>query len=165
MAFANRTVGSAMKAGGTGLDDNAINQRDRGLNCVGCHTPIRRTGLSPTDPSYGVAFGVGSGNLSFKWVPLFSDQLLHHMPVISGERETTDGLPRDVVVIARSASPKPFHKWDDDHENRNDNNQGDNDEGNGKSIFDTLDLPRNLADDTFSNAKATAEVRNSARHP
>jgi hypothetical protein len=81
------------------------------------------------------------------------------MPVISGERETTDGLPRDVVVIARSASPKPFRKWDDDDEDHDDNNQGNNDEGNGnsKGIFDTLDLPRSLADDSFSNQKATAE--------
>jgi len=66
VAFANRTVGGAMAAGGDGRDDNAINQNDRGLNCVGCHTPIRRTGLSPTDPSNGVSFGVGSANLSFK---------------------------------------------------------------------------------------------------
>jgi hypothetical protein len=156
VAFANRTVGGAMTAGGDGRDDNAINQMDRGLNCVGCHTPIRRTGLSPTDPSYGVSFGVGSANLSFKWAPLFSDQLLHHMPVISGERETTDGLPRDIVVMARSTSSKPFHKWDDDEEGRDDD-QGHHDGDNGKGIFDTLDLPRNLADDTFSNAKATAE--------
>jgi hypothetical protein len=146
VAFANRTVGGAMKAGGDGLDDNAINQTDRGLNCVGCHTPIRRTGLSPTDPSYGVNFGVGSANLSFKWAPLFSDQLLHHMPVINGERETKDGLPRDIVVVARSTSPKPFHKWDDDDEDRDDH-YGNDDHGNG--IFDTLDLPRNLADDSF----------------
>ena len=156
VAFANRTVGGAMAAGGDGRDDNAINQNDRGLNCVGCHTPIRRTGLSPTDPSNGVSFGVGSANLSFKWAPLFSDQLLHHMPVISGERETTDGLPRDVVVTARSTLARPPHKWDDDAEDRDDD-RGDNDHGNGKGVFDTLDLPRNLADDSFSNAKATAE--------
>ena len=152
VAFANRTVGGAMTAGGDGRDDNAINQADRKLNCVGCHTPIRRTGQSPTSLT---ASGVGSANLSFKWAPLFSDQLLHHMPVISGERATTNGLPRDVVVIARSTSTKPAHKPD------NDDDQGNDDEGNGKgnnkSIFDTLDLPRNLADDTFSNAKATAE--------
>src|SRR5689334_4807577 len=151
VAFANRTVGGAMTAGGDGRDDNAINQKDRGLNCVGCHTPIRRTGLSPTDPSNGVSFGVGSANLSYKWAPILSDQLLHHMPVISGERETTDGLPRDIVVMARSTSSKPFHKWDDDDEDRDDDH-GHHDGDNGKSIFDTLDLPRNLADDSFSNA-------------
>jgi hypothetical protein len=159
VAFANRTVGGAMKAGGDGRDDSAINQKDRGLNCVGCHTPIRKTGLSPTDPSYGVNFGVGSANLSYKWAPLFSDQLLHHMPVISGERETKDGLPRDIVVIARSTSSKPFHKWDDDDEDRDDHHGDDHhrDDDHGSGIFDTLDLPRNLADDSFSNAKATAE--------
>jgi hypothetical protein len=72
------------------------------------------------------------------------------MPVISGERETADGLPRDVVVIARS-TPTIAHNGDCD------NDQGNNDQGDGKRIFDTLDLPRNLADETFSNAKATAE--------
>jgi hypothetical protein len=142
VAFANRTVGGAMTAGGDGRDDNAIYETDRKLNCVGCHTPIRRTGLSPTDPSYGVSFGVGSANLSFKWAPIFSDQLIHRMPVISGERETTNGLPRDVVVISRLSL----------------NDTGKNISGQAKGrIFDTLDLPRNLADDTFSNAKATAE--------
>jgi hypothetical protein len=75
------------------------------------------------------------------------------MPVINEERETTNGLARDVVVIARSSSPQPVHKWDDDGEDRDDSNG----KGDGKSIFDTLDLRRNLADDTFSNAKATAE--------
>src|SRR5215469_17988134 len=116
-----------MTAGGDGRDDNAINQADRKLNCVGCHTPIRRTGQSPTSLT---ASGVGSANLSFKWAPLFSDQLLHHMPVISGERETTNGLPRDVVVIARSSSTKPARKFDDENQN---NDQGSDD--SGKVVF------------------------------
>src|SRR5689334_23501642 len=34
VAFANRTVGGTMVAGADGRDDNAINQKDRGLNCV-----------------------------------------------------------------------------------------------------------------------------------
>jgi hypothetical protein len=34
VAFANRTIGGAMTAGGDGRDDNAINQSDRKLNCV-----------------------------------------------------------------------------------------------------------------------------------
>jgi hypothetical protein len=148
--FAKRTISNKAIPATGGLQDNAI-AANRQLNCVGCHTPIRRTGLSPTDPSYGVSFGVGSANLSYKWAPLFSDQLLHHMPVISGERETTNGLPRDVVVIARSVSTKPAHKRDGEDE------ADDHGEGKGKGIFDTLDLPRNLADDTFSNQKATAE--------
>jgi hypothetical protein len=127
--FAKRTIGNRAIPATGGLADNAI-ASDRKLNCVGCHTPIRRTGLSPTSPLYGVSFGVGSANLSFKWAPIFSDQLLHHMPVISGERETTNGLPRDVVAISRMATGR---------------------------IFDTFDLPRNLADDSFSSQKATAE--------
>jgi hypothetical protein len=139
VAFANRTVGGAMTAGGDGRDDNAINQSDRQLNCVGCHTPIRKTGQSPTALTTS---GVGSANLSYKWAPIFSDQLLHNMPVIAAERETTNGLPRDVVVISRKSL----------------NDTGKDSPGEAKGrIFDTLDLPRNLADDSFSNAKATAE--------
>jgi hypothetical protein len=93
VAFAHRTIGGAMTAEGDGLDDNAINQTDRKLNCVGCHTPIQRTGQSPAD--------VGAQHLSHVWAPIFSDLLLHHMPVIDAERVTSNGLPRDVVVIPR----------------------------------------------------------------
>jgi hypothetical protein len=143
VAFAKRTIGGSMTAGGDGRDDNAINQVDRQLNCVGCHTPIRRTGQSPTALT---TTGVGKANLSYKWAPIFSDQLLHSMPVISGERETTNGLPRDVVVVTRWSFPQSAQRV------------GGDDPGNGsKIIFHTLDLPRNLADDTFSNLKAIAE--------
>jgi len=144
--FAKRTISDKAIAATGGLEDNAI-AADRKLNCVGCHIPIRKTGQSPAD--------VGAEHLTHVWAPIFSDQLLHHMPVISGERVTNNGLPRDVVAISRSTSAKPGRKSDDDDD------QGNNDEGNGKgknkSIFDTFDLPRNLADDTFSNAKASAE--------
>jgi hypothetical protein len=58
------------------------------------------------------------------------------MPVIDAERVTSNGLPRDVVVIPRLAM----------------NATAENEDG-----FDTFDLPRNLADDTFSNFKASAE--------
>jgi hypothetical protein len=151
VAFANRTigyrkVGGAMSAGQDGRDDNAINTSDRKLNCVGCHTPIRKTGQSPTALT---SSGVGSTNLSYKWAPIFSDLLLHHMPVVDAERETTTGLPRDVVVISRS-STKLSHKEDQDED------RDDEDPGRGK-VFDTFDLPRNLADDSFSNFKAIAE--------
>jgi hypothetical protein len=143
-AFAKRTIGGSMAAENS-LKDNAIAD-DRQLNCVGCHTPIRRTGQSPAALTTA---GVGAANLSYKWAPIFSDQLLHNMPVIAGERETTNGLPRDVVVVAR---------WDSPHLAQKDG--GDPGYGKvGKSIFDTLDLPRNLADDTFSNLKALAEGR------
>ena len=86
-------VGGAMMAGGDGRDDNAINQIDRKLNCVGCHIPIRKTGQSPAD--------VGAGHLTNVWAPISSDQLIHHMPVIDAERRTSNGLPREVVTIAR----------------------------------------------------------------
>jgi hypothetical protein len=52
-------------------DEHAINQADRQLNCVGCHTPIMRTGQSPA--------AVGGRHLSNKWFPIFSDLLLHDM--------------------------------------------------------------------------------------
>jgi hypothetical protein len=147
VAFAKRTISNKAIPATGGLEDNAIAD-DRGLNCVGCHTPIRRTGQSPTALT---ASGVGSYNLSYKWAPIFSDQLLHRMPVISAERETTDGLPRDIVVISRSSSTKGN---DDEDRGHDDFGKG---KGNDKGIFKTLDLPRNLSDDTFSNLKATAE--------
>ena len=138
--FAKRTISDKAIPATGGPEDNAIAE-DRQLNCVGCHTPIRKTGQSPTALT---SSGVGSASLSYKWAPIFSDLLLHNTPVIDAERETTNGLPRDVVVIPRLSS-----------------NEGEDDEhGDGKSkrrIVDTLDLPRNLADDTFTNAKASAE--------
>ena len=149
VAFAKRTISKkAIPATGT-LEDNAI-AADRELNCVGCHTPIRRTGLSPTALTTSA---VGSANLSYKWAPIFSDLLLHHTPVISAERQTTNGLPRDVVMITRSAFPKVSQVAD--RETRGDDDLG---HGNGnKYIFNTFDLPRNLADDTFENLKALAD--------
>src|SRR5262249_29141704 len=114
VAFAKRTVGDKAIPATGGLEDNAIAD-DRKLNCVGCHTPIRRTGQSPTALTTS---GVGSTNLSFKWAPIFSDQLLHHMPVIKAERATKDGLPRDIVVIVRSSSMQHSQKGDDDDDGR-----------------------------------------------
>ena len=90
-AFANRMIPGRMPTAGDGLDPNAINQADRELNCVGCHTPIQRTGQSPAD--------VGAEHLSFVWAPIFSDLLLHKMPAINAERFSQ--RPRDPVVIAR----------------------------------------------------------------
>jgi hypothetical protein len=136
IAFGNRTIGGAMTAVGDGRDDSAINQADRKLNCVGCHTPIQKTGQSPAD--------VGAEHLSFVWAPIFSDLLLHHMPVIDAEREAS--MPRDVVVTSRLSTNEKF-----EDEDRGDSLHV------GPRLFDTFDLPRNLADDTFSNAKASAE--------
>jgi Di-haem oxidoreductase, putative peroxidase len=129
VAFANRTIGGPMMAGGDGRDDNAINQTDRQLNCVGCHTPIQRTGQSPAT----LPDDVGAEHLSFVWAPIFSDILLHHMPVVDAERflQSPGNLPRDPLVIRRLAANFRFS--------------------------DTFDVPRNLADDTFNNQKASAE--------
>ena len=145
VAFANRTVGGAMKAGGDGRDDNAINQTDRKLNCVGCHIPISKTGQSPAD--------VGAEHLTNVWAPIFSDLLLHHMPVINGERETTNGLPRNVMVTSRLAT-KASHQ--SDHGADDADRDGDLGRAKGR-VFDTFDLERNFADDTFSVSKASAE--------
>jgi len=150
-AFGNRTIPDRMPAAGDHLDPNAINQADRQLNCVGCHTPIHRTGQSPafadaTDPDKGTA-------LSFVWAPIFSDLLLHRGPVINAERFTQNGLPRDVVVIPRFTT-KASNRSDD----KDDEGDRDDDSGHGKRrIFDTLDLPRSLADDTFNGQKGAAE--------
>lgn len=70
---------------------------------------------------------VGAEHLSYVWAPIFSDLLLHEGPVIDAERFAP--TPRDPVVIPRNA---------------------------GSQTFTTFDLPRNLADDAFSNFKAVA---------
>jgi hypothetical protein len=123
-AFADRMISGRMPAGGDSLDPNAINQADRKLDCVGCHTPIQRTGQSPAD--------VGAEHLSFVWAPIFSDLLLHQMPIINAERIAS--RPRDPLVIARLSAV-------------------------GEHSFNTFDLPRNLADDAFNNQKASADGR------
>jgi hypothetical protein len=93
-AFANRMIPGHMPAAGDGLDPNAINQADRKPNCIGCHTPIQRTGQSPAD--------VGAEHLSFVWAPIFSDLLLHQMPIINAERISQ--RPRDPLVSARQST-------------------------------------------------------------
>jgi len=126
-AFADRMIPGRI-SGDDGRDPHAINQADRMLNCVGCHTPVHRTGRSPAD--------VGAEHLSHVWAPIFSDLLLHDGPVIDAERFSP--LPRDPLVIRRrsritgAGAPPPF-------------------------LFDTFDLPRNLADDVFSNLQASAK--------
>ncbi len=90
-AFSNRMVPGRMPAYGDNLDARAINQVDRGLNCVGCHTPVQETGASPST--------VGARLLSNKWAPIFSDILLHEGPEVTPERLAS--TPRDPVVIRR----------------------------------------------------------------
>jgi hypothetical protein len=85
-AFANRMINDRMPDNGDGRDPNAINQQDRMLNCVGCHTPIHATGQSPSE--------VGARHLSFVWAPIFSDLLIHEMPEITpARRAPTPRLP------------------------------------------------------------------------
>ena len=126
VAFANRMVPNRMPDSGDGRDPNAINQADRKLNCVGCHTPVQRTGQSPAE--------VGAEHLSFVWAPIFSDLLLHKMPFIDAERLSQ--RPRDPLVVARQSTSS-----DDDR------------------MFNSFDLSRSLADDSFSNQKASADGR------
>lgn len=124
VAFANRMMDGRMPDKGDGRDLHAINQKDRELNCVGCHIPVQRTGLSPT----AATGDVGARHLSFRWAPIFSDLLLHKMPVIDAERFSQ--RPRDPFLVSRASSDG--------------------------STYETYDLTRNFADDVFSNAKATA---------
>src|SRR5437588_3728289 len=128
VAFAHRMVPGRMPNKGDGRDPNAINQADRKLSCVGCHTPVQRTGQSPAT--------VGAEHLSFVCAPIFSDLLLHKMPFIDAERLSP--RPRDTLVIARQNTSS-----------RDENGQ----------VFNTYDLSRNLADDSFSNLKASADGR------
>src|SRR5260370_23157353 len=81
VAFANRMIAGRMPAGGDGRDGHAINQSDRALNCVGCHTPVHATGKSPA--------AVGSPHLSYVWAPLFLDILLHQGPERTPQRLTS----------------------------------------------------------------------------
>lgn len=92
VAMADRVVPGRMPPGGDGRDDRAINQADRGLDCVGCHTPIQPTGRSPAQ--------VGGEHLSNVWAPVFSDVLLHEGPEVTPERVAS--TPRDPVVMLRN---------------------------------------------------------------
>jgi CxxC motif-containing protein (DUF1111 family) len=92
VAMANRMIPGRMPRGGDGRDEHAINQADRGLNCVGCHTPIQPTGSSPA--------GLGAEHLSNVWAPVFTDVLLHEGPEVTPERHAS--TPRDPVVMTRN---------------------------------------------------------------
>jgi CxxC motif-containing protein (DUF1111 family) len=150
VAFANRMVPGRMPpSGNDGLDQHAINQLDRKLNCAGCHTPIQRTGASPAD--------VGAAHLSFVWAPIFSDLLMHEMPTIDAERFAT--RPRDPLVISR-LSGKDIDRGRDEDGGENAARSEKGDRGTDSDRFvNTFDLPRNLSDDVFSNQQATANGR------
>ena len=94
-AFADRMIPGRMPAGGDRLDEHAINQDNRMVNCAGCHMPVTATGQLPSD--------VGASHVNNVWAPLFSDLLLHQGPVIEGERIAPVGrLP--VPVLRQRAS-------------------------------------------------------------
>lgn len=144
VAFANRMIPGRMpQSGDDGLEQHAINQNDRKLNCAGCHTPIQRTGASPAD--------VGAEQMSNVWAPIFSDLLMHAMPDIDAERFSE--RPRDPLVIAR---------WSEARDRQDDHNNSaseDDKHGDRNHLFRTFDLSRNMADDVFSNQQGTANGR------
>jgi len=128
VAFANRTIPGRMPAGGDDLDAHARSLTDRRVNCAGCHTPIQATGQSPAD--------VGARHLSFVWVPIFSDLLLHDMTIIDAERHAS--TERNPVVIRRQDFGGAGEEADDGE-----------DDDSQDGAFATFDLARNLADDTL----------------
>jgi len=92
VAFANRMIPGFMPAGGDGRDEHAINQADRKLNCVGCHTPVMATGQLPAE--------TGAEHLNNAWVPLFTDLLIHKMTNIDAERNApTVRLPLPIQRV------------------------------------------------------------------
>jgi hypothetical protein len=86
-AFASRMIPGQTLVG----DEHAINQADRKLNCVGCHTPVMRTGVLPAES--------GAQHLNNVWVPLFSDLLVHKMTNIDPERNAA--TQRQPFIIQR----------------------------------------------------------------
>ncbi|MBD2300831.1 di-heme oxidoredictase family protein [Nostoc sp. FACHB-190] len=138
VAFANRTIpGKMPRSGSDGLDPNAINQSDRMVGCVNCHTPIQRTGLSPAngDPSLGPDAQALVDALSYRWAPLFSDINIHRGPVIDAERFSP--IPRDPFLVSRAEA---FGQTS----------------GGNVATFMTYDLMRNFASDSFTNQQGTA---------
>jgi CxxC motif-containing protein (DUF1111 family) len=77
-AFRSRMIAGMTPVG----DPNGIDQANRQLNCVGCHIPVVPTGQSPAE--------VGARHLSHKWVPLFSDLLIHDMGEVTPERRAPE---------------------------------------------------------------------------
>jgi hypothetical protein len=127
MAFANRMIPGRMPS--TPDDPHAINQANRWLNCVGCHTPVQATGQSPAD--------VGAEHLSFVWAPIFSDLLMHKMTVIDAERQAA--TQRDPFLVVRQYPGRGLEEGDDPED----------DLADADGRFATFDVPRSLADDTL----------------
>ncbi|PYQ46539.1 MAG: hypothetical protein DMF77_00485 [Acidobacteria bacterium] len=92
-AFKSRMVAGARPVG-SGRDAERGIAADRKLNCAACHIPIMRTGQSPA--------AVGSRHMSNKWVPMFSDLILHAMPVIRPSRTNPIPPAGDTTEIQRN---------------------------------------------------------------
>jgi mono/diheme cytochrome c family protein len=154
VAFANRTIPGRMPKRGDGLDRNAINQSDRMVGCVSCHTPIQRTGLSPAlgDPSLGPDEQALVNALSYRWTPVFSDLNIHRGPTIDAERFAP--TPRDPILISRS---ERIVRRDKSGKDSDDDDRDEERKGKFRKTFTTYDLPRNLSSDAFSNQKGTAK--------
>ena len=136
VAFANRMIPLKMPNNGDGRNDHAINQTEGNVACAGCHIPVQRTGKSPST--------VGEYNLSYKWAPIFSDIVLHEGPYVDAERFAQ--TPRLPTVIARP------------HLSAFTKDAASNPANFGKN-YGSFDIARNMADDVFSNQKATASGR------
>lgn len=161
VAFANRTITGRMPSGGDGRNLNAINTSDVMVGCVSCHLPIVRTGETPgsrytstNDTSTGPDarntsitrpltdeeraslprsdFQLLNQHLSYKYAPLFSDMILHQIPSIQAER---------VAFIPRT----PWRVQATGRSGLDQNKQ-----------FNGFDIPRNLADDVFTDQKGAA---------
>jgi hypothetical protein len=94
---------------------------------VGCAACHTPIQRTGLSPAMGRDLQVVGPHVSNVWAPIFADLLLHEGPVIDAERFAT--TPRDPLLVRRP------------------------DDGR---MFNTFDLPRNLADDAFSSQQATA---------
>lgn len=92
-AFRSRMVSGARPVG-TGRDAERGIAADRKLNCAGCHIPVMRTGTSPAAP--------GARHLSNRWVPMFSDLILHAMPAIRPGPNNPTPPPGTNAVLGRA---------------------------------------------------------------
>ncbi len=101
-AFADRVIPGRMPSGGDGLDEHAINQSDRMVNCAGCHFPVTATGQLPDD--------TGTSHVNNVWAPLFSDLLLHQGPSIDGERIAA--TPRQPLLVWRRSGDNLVPSFD-----------------------------------------------------
>lgn len=96
-AFKSRMIAGARPVG-SGRDAERGIAVDRKLNCAGCHIPIMRTGASSA--------AVGARHLSNRFVPMFSDLILHSMPNVRPGRNNpipapaTSDLSRNLTSYA-----------------------------------------------------------------